>query len=83
MLRIDTREEPGRTILRLEGRVIGAWVNQVRRSCRDALGRGGHVTLDLGAVSFVDVDGIVLLRELGPEVALTNTTPFVAAQLEG
>ena len=83
MLRIDTTEEPGQTILLLEGRVIGAWVDEVRRSCRDALGRGGRVTLDLGAVSFVDADGVVLLRALTPRVALVNTTPFVAAQLEG
>ena len=84
MLRIDTIERDGRTILLLQGRIIGAWVDEVRRSCRDVLGRGARVTLDLRAVSFVDTDGVVLLRELASRhVALANTTPFVAAQLEG
>ena len=84
MLRIDTIEDRGTAIFRLEGRVIGAWVDEARRSCRDALGRGVAVTLDLSAVSFVDADGVVLLRELASrQVALANTTPFVAAQLRG
>lgn len=84
MLRIDTIESAGTATLRLEGRVMGPWVEEVRRSCRDALGRGIAVTLDLSAVSFVDADGIVLFRELASrEVALANTTPFIAAQLRG
>jgi anti-anti-sigma regulatory factor len=84
MLRIDRTEEGGKALLRLEGRVIGAWVEEVRRSCRDVLARGADLTLDLSAVSFVDADGIVLFRELASRrVALANTTPFVAAQLRG
>jgi anti-anti-sigma regulatory factor len=84
MLRIDRTEEGGKALLRLEGRVIGAWVEEVRRSCRDVLARGADLTLDLSAVSFVDADGIVLFRELAShQVALANTTPFVAAQLKG
>jgi len=84
MLRIDRTEEGGKALLRLEGRVIGAWVEEVRRSCRDVLARGADLTLDLSAVSFVDADGIALFRELASrQVALANTTPFVAAQLKG
>lgn len=84
MLRIDRIETDDATLLRLEGRVIGAWVDEVRRSCRDALRRGGPVTVDLGAVSFVDADGVLLLRELaGRRVALANTSPFIDAQLRG
>jgi len=84
MLRIDTIENGGTALLKLEGRVMGAWVDEVRRSCRTALGRGVAVTLDLSAVSFVDPEGIVLLRELASRrVALANTTPFIDAQLRG
>jgi anti-anti-sigma regulatory factor len=84
MLRIETIEDDGRAVLVLEGRVIGAWVDEVRRSCRDAIGRGARVTIDLGSVSFVDAEGLVLLRELASRrVAFANTTPFVAAQLRG
>ena len=84
MLRIDVIERDDQAVLMLEGRVVGAWVDEVRRSCRDALRRAAAVTLDLGAVSFVDADGVVLLRELASRRgALANTTPFVAAQLKG
>ena len=84
MLRIDVMERDDRAVLVLEGRVIGAWVEELRRSCRDALRRGTALTLDLAGVSFVDADGVVLLRDLASRrVALANRTPFVAAQLRG
>jgi hypothetical protein len=84
MLRIDMVERDGREVLLLEGRVIGRWVDEVRRSCRDALGRSRDVVIDLRDVSFVDAEGILLLRDLASRrVALANTTPFVAAQLKG
>jgi ABC-type transporter Mla MlaB component len=84
MLRIDAIETDGTALLKLEGRVMGAWVDEVRRSCRDALGRGVTVTIDLASVSYVDAEGIALLRELASRrVALANTTPFIDAQLRG
>ncbi len=83
-LRRETVNDGATATVRLEGRMIGAWVDEVRRSCRDALGRGATVTLDLSAVSFVDADGVVLLRELASrQVVLANATPFVAVQLKG
>ena len=82
MLRIDVIERDNRAVLLLEGRLVGAWVGEVRRSCGEALGRAAAVTLDLTAVSFVDAAGIVLLRELASrEITLANATPFVAEQL--
>jgi ABC-type transporter Mla MlaB component len=84
MLRIDTIETDDATLFRLEGRVIGAWVAEVRRSCDDALARRRRLTLDLASVSYVDPDGVALLRELTRRhVTFANATPFVAAQLEG
>ena len=82
MLRIDVIERENRAVLLLEGRLVGAWVGEVRRSCGEALARSAAVTLDLAAVSFVDAAGIGLLRELASrEITLANTTPFVAEQL--
>ncbi len=41
------------------------------------------LTLDLGAVAFVDHDGVELLRSLAEQHArLTNCSPFVAEQLK-
>ncbi len=85
MLRISLVESPGRTItLRLEGQVTGPWVPELRRSCDRALAGGDGLTLDLAGVSFLDADGITLLRSLADRrVALTSCSPFVTQQLKG
>ena len=77
--------EPGtdEAILRLEGRVIGPWVEEVRRSCESVFSRGARLTLDLSDVSFVDREGVDLLRSLRDRhVALENCSPFVATLLK-
>ena len=85
MLKIAQLEEtPGRQTLRLEGQVIGPWVEELRRSCERILEAGGAVTLDLADVSFVDREGVALVHTLaGRQVTLLNSSPFVAEQLKG
>ena len=83
MLKIVLIEDKSDRILRLEGRVIGPWVDELRRSCEPVLASGARLTLDLFEVSFIDRDGIDLFRSLRErEVALTNCSPFVAEQLK-
>ena len=68
----------------LEGEVLGPWVDELRRTCDRALASHGVVTLDLGAVGFIDRAGLALFRELeGRTVRVTNCSPFVAEQLRG
>ena len=68
--------------LRLEGRVIGPWVEELRRSCEKALARSARLSLDLSEVSFVDRDGVELFRSLPTRrVAFLNCTGFVAELL--
>jgi anti-anti-sigma regulatory factor len=70
--------------LRLEGQVIGPWVKELERSCEDAQSNGARLVLDMAGVSFIDNDGLVLLRSLtAGAVALTNPSHFVAEQLKG
>lgn len=72
----------GTATLFLEGRLIGPWVDELRRSCEQAFGSGEGLTLDLGAVSFVDRGGLELLRCLADRHArLNNCSAFVAEQL--
>lgn len=72
----------GATTLVLEGRLVGPWVEELRRSCDKALAATDRLTLDLGTVTFVDREGIELLRSLADRQAqLTNCSPFVAEQL--
>ena len=69
--------------LRLEGEVMGPWVQEVKKACEPFLGNGHRLTLDLGDVSLVDRDGIALLRELRrAQVRLVNGSPFLTEQLK-
>jgi hypothetical protein len=83
MLKIVASEsEPGRTILRLEGQVIGPWVEELKIASETALIHGA-VVLDLGDVSFVERRGVELLQALGARgVDLVNCTSFVLEQLK-
>jgi ABC-type transporter Mla MlaB component len=73
-----------RTTLVLEGGVLGPWVDELRQACDRALGTHGALTLDVGAVGFIDHAGLALFRELeGRHVRVTNCSPFVAEQLRG
>jgi hypothetical protein len=85
MLRITVVESSSNAVrLRVEGRMTGCWVEEVRRSCDlHALSDGIRITLDLADLSFVDADGIELLKELRSHcVTLLSPSPFVAEQLK-
>ena len=69
--------------LELAGRVVGPWVAELNRSCEQALGVGGTLSVDLRGVSFVDREGVeLLLRLRRRHVSLINCSPFVAEQLK-
>ena len=84
MLRISIVESsPEASTLRLEGRVIGPWVDELSRLCASLLKERASVTLDLSGVSFVDGDGLDLFRELRTHrVVLQNCSPLVNEQLK-
>ena len=85
MLRIapDETRSDGADVLRLEGDVVGRWVKELGRTCEERLAsQGRRLVLDLKDVTFIDVDGIELFRELSARhVELTNCSLFVAEQL--
>ncbi|MBV8476824.1 MAG: STAS domain-containing protein [Acidobacteria bacterium] len=69
--------------LRLEGHLGGPWVDELRRSCDRVRSEGKQLTLDLSGVSFVDHEGVGLLRGLKRRnVELRNCSPFVQLRLE-
>jgi hypothetical protein len=68
MLRITPEiETPACRMLKLEGKLVGPWVATLAEACREADAAGKGLCLDLRAVSFVDGDGVRLLRELRGE----------------
>ena len=68
--------------LRLEGHLGGPSVAELHRCCGGVLSTGRDLIIDLAEVSFIDRQGVVLLRTLKlAGVALTNCSPFVGLQL--
>jgi hypothetical protein len=84
MLRITVVESSGEAVrLRVEGKVTGRWVEELRTACEmQALDDGIRLTLDLADVSFADAEGFELLRELKTGgVILLGPSSFLAERL--
>jgi hypothetical protein len=65
MLRVTriTNTHPTQTI-RLEGKLLGPWVDEVRQACAPGTAPSNRIGLDLSALVFVDFAGEGLLRDL-------------------
>jgi ABC-type transporter Mla MlaB component len=83
MLRISRIESsPGEVILRLEGSLIGPWVNELRSCCAAVSNNGHQLSLDLTELLFVDCEGLALLRTLRKcNVGLAGCSLLLAEQL--
>jgi ABC-type transporter Mla MlaB component len=84
MLRISFIESADHSVaLRLEGQIVGPWVEELRNSCERVLTQGKRLTLDFADLSFVDREGIALLRALAERrVEFANCSRFVAELLK-
>jgi hypothetical protein len=71
----------GRTF-KLEGKLLGPWVDELRNVCTQPFDRLEQVGLDLAAVTFVNAAGTELLRELIRQgIIITQCSAFVAELL--
>jgi ABC-type transporter Mla MlaB component len=67
----------------LEGRLIGPWVEELRRLSDQALSQQKVISLDLEKVWFIDLQGVDLLRDLAKKrVTQINCSPFISQQLK-
>lgn len=84
MLKISEAGKTNRSVtLKLEGRVVGPWVGELRHACESLLTGGRLLKLDLADVSFADANGVAALAALRSRgVALTHCSPFVMEQLK-
>jgi len=85
MLRITVVESSrSAVILRVEGRITGSWVEELRRACdMHTLLDEVQLSLELSDVSFADAAGILLLKELRSRgVSFMSATPFMVEQLK-
>ena len=80
MLKITLHDSPAELRFRLEGRLSGAWVGELRQCWLTAQStvRSRKTTLDLGEVDYVDADGQSLLTDMFQHgVALKAVTPLI------
>jgi len=83
MLKISQAGKANHSVtLKLEGRVVGPWVGELRQVCETLLSEGRELQLDLTDVTFADVDGVGMLTGFKSRgVILNNCSPFVEEQL--
>jgi ABC-type transporter Mla MlaB component len=84
MLKITTAVLSKQEItLQLDGRVTGQWVELLRQSARVVLDQGVMLNIDLKNISYVDCEGIALMRDLIRRGARHINPPlFVAEQIK-
>jgi ABC-type transporter Mla MlaB component len=84
MLKITTlTESPMKTVLRMEGRLVGAWVIEARTMLQALLTEQRSIAVDLTDLTFADRNGVALLNELRhQQVALLNCAPFINEQFK-
>lgn len=84
MFRITPVREDFQSIcLKIEGRVVGKWVTELDHFCVAFLVMEKSLVLDLSGVSFIDQQGITLVKHLQRKsVKLQGARPLVKALLE-
>jgi len=71
------------TTLKLEGRLVGPWVGELRQVCESLLDEGQKLDLDLTDVSYADASGVSALASLESRgVTISKCSPFVKEQLK-
>jgi|SRR5215467_5257880 len=67
----------------LEGRLVGPWVDELRRLGEEAFAQNKKLTLDLEGVRFADHHGVALLQELSQRrVSQFNCSQFLIQQVK-
>lgn len=82
MLRISVQETEHATVVRLEGSLIGPWVQELTRVARPLLQGPRRVELELSEVTFVSAAGEQALRTLiASGASLLASSSFVTTLL--
>lgn len=86
MLRITKTFEDDSTItVRLDGKIISATAAELEEECRDYRNGGGKTLfLDFSGVTFIDDDGLGMLKKIKRRgITMVNGSPFVETLLSG
>ena len=70
--------------LKLEGKLLGPWVDELSRVCGDPCLCPSSLRLDLTAVTFIDSSGVKLVNDLSLQGAtVVGSSGFIAELLRG
>lgn len=83
MLRItEIKNSNGQIVLQLEGKIANSWIVELTKQCYSVLAYQKEVILDLSKVSYVDQQGICVLKVLLKEnVKISNCSLFLSILL--
>jgi anti-anti-sigma regulatory factor len=84
MLRITTiTATDSSTTLKLEGKISSEWVALLDRECRNVMSRKLPVVLDMTSVTYMDGNGVALLRSLSRhQVTFIHRSRFIQELLD-
>ena len=85
MLRITIHDRSRELRMKLEGKLSGPWVQELRQCWRTASSTtaGRAPSVDLGEIDFVDAEGQTLLADMREQgVRLDAATPLIQALLD-
>jgi anti-anti-sigma regulatory factor len=82
MLRItEIRDDCVGPVLKLEGKLLGPWIDELHEACRLAGDNSVPVRLDLDGLSFVDAAGILAIRGLMRRGVVIATSSLFVREL--
>lgn len=84
MLKISEASKSNHSVtLKLEGRVVGPWVDELRQVCEALLTEARALKLDLTDLTYADADGVAVLSNFKSRgVRFNNCSPFLEEQLK-
>jgi hypothetical protein len=83
MLRLTWIADTDQTqTIKLEGKLLGPWVDEVSKACTARTDPSSRINLDLSALVFVDAAGERLLRDLNAQgIEIVACSSYVAELL--
>ena len=84
MFKLTTEKKAkGGVVLKLEGRLADAWVDELAHAARTAVTSDARLTFDLDGLTFVDARRVALLRKAAEDGArLTGGSAFITALMQ-
>lgn len=82
MLRITTTHDADGPVLKLEGKWLAPWTEEVRSACDDLVEATPQLRIDLRDVSYIDASGVELLKNLRRAGHSLSCSRFVEAVLQ-